>query len=368
MFRTNITQGNSCQAVSHKTSLATQEGFCVDPVDVKFSSTSAFLEISTGELKVFVELPDESHRVLFYSIDLKMTLTREIKSVVDFDGSVTQEWYSDNNESIYGMGQYVNGELNYRAAPLQLIQYNTEAVVPFFVSTRQYGILWDNYAWGMFNSPENELDVNSTSFVPRESGTYWFYVVDVSAVWDTGEFTLSLTDSISKTIHTCEHKLHNMPNSVSCKFKKLEAKRSYIVSFSQSRMRAPKVFYNSMETYLKTSLHAKSGNVIDYYFVHGKTVDGTIKGYRIISGTAFMLPRWAYGFWQCKERYHTQEELLESARQFRNRSIPVDNIVQDWQYWGKLGWGPHWVSCYSKIYARLTKIHRTNLSILIREV
>ncbi|MEJ2567324.1 MAG: glycoside hydrolase family 31 protein, partial [candidate division WOR-3 bacterium] len=52
-----------------------------------------------------------------------------------------------------------------------------------------------------------------------------------------------------------------------------------------------------------------------------------------------MLPRWAYGFWQCRERYTSGTHLVETVREFRRRNLPMDVIVQDWQYWGNNGWG-----------------------------
>lgn len=60
--------------------------------------------------------------------------------------------------------------------------------------------------------------------------------------------------------------------------------------------------------------------------------------YRDLTGPAPLLPRWAYGFWQCRERYASQQQILDTAAEFRTRKIPVDVLVQDWQYWGKYGW------------------------------
>ena len=62
----------------------------------------------------------------------------------------------------------------------------------------------------------------------------------------------------------------------------------------------------------------------------------------ILQSAASMYAKWAYGFWQCKEHYHTQQELTDAAHKFRELAIPVDNFVQDWHYWGNEGWGPHW--------------------------
>ena len=72
---------------------------------------------------------------------------------------------------------------------------------------------------------------------------------------------------------------------------------------------------------------------IDYYFFFGDDIDAVISGYREATGAAPMLGKWAYGYWQSKERYRTADELLSVAREYRERRIPIDNIVQDWAYW-----------------------------------
>ncbi len=77
---------------------------------------------------------------------------------------------------------------------------------------------------------------------------------------------------------------------------------------------------------------------VDYYLIAGKDMGEVIKGYRKATGQAPMFGKWAYGYWQSKERYKTGSELLSIAKEYREKKIPVDNIVQDWQYWGKYGW------------------------------
>jgi len=67
-------------------------------------------------------------------------------------------------------------------------------------------------------------------------------------------------------------------------------------------------------------------------------LNGVISGYRQLTGEAPLFPKWAYGYWQCRERYSSQQEILDTATEFRKRNIPVDALVQDWQYWGKYGW------------------------------
>ena len=83
------------------------------------------------------------------------------------------------------------------------------------------------------------------------------------------------------------------------------------------------------------------GSAIDYYFIAGASQDEVISGYRTLTGKAVMLPRWAYGFWQSRQRYTTQKELLDVAAEYRRRKIPIDNIVLDWFYWKEDAWGSH---------------------------
>jgi len=79
----------------------------------------------------------------------------------------------------------------------------------------------------------------------------------------------------------------------------------------------------------------EAADLIDYYYISGDDMDDVIRGYRDATGQAPMPGKWAYGYWQSKERYKTQEEVLSVAEEFRRRNIPVDNIVQDWMYWGE---------------------------------
>ncbi len=78
---------------------------------------------------------------------------------------------------------------------------------------------------------------------------------------------------------------------------------------------------------------------MDYFFIYGPKFDELVARIRSLTGSAAMLPKWAYGYWQSKEHYKTQEELVNVARGYRERSIPIDVIVQDWKYWPGEQWG-----------------------------
>ncbi|MBN2807294.1 MAG: DUF5110 domain-containing protein [Prolixibacteraceae bacterium] len=81
------------------------------------------------------------------------------------------------------------------------------------------------------------------------------------------------------------------------------------------------------------SFWSDMANNIDYYFVAGENMDQVIAGYRALTGKAPMYGKYAFGYWQSKEHYDTQEELLTVARKYRKLNIPIDNMIQDWDYW-----------------------------------
>ena len=100
----------------------------------------------------------------------------------------------------------------------------------------------------------------------------------------------------------------------------------------------------------------------------GKNMDGVIAGYRNLTGQAPMYGKWAYGYWQSKEHYATRDELLGIAQKYRTRQIPIDGIVQDWNYWGG---NTNWSSMFfdEKTYPNpkemIDILHRENFHLMI---
>ena len=82
-----------------------------------------------------------------------------------------------------------------------------------------------------------------------------------------------------------------------------------------------------------TSFSSEVGDCIDYYFMYGKSMDGTIACMRDLTGQVPLFPLWTWGYWQSKERYTSQKELVETVRHYRELNVPLDGIIQDWQYW-----------------------------------
>jgi alpha-D-xyloside xylohydrolase len=83
-----------------------------------------------------------------------------------------------------------------------------------------------------------------------------------------------------------------------------------------------------------TSFKSEVGDCIDYYFMNGGNADGVIACMRDLTGQAPMFPLWVYGFFQSKERYKSQDELVNVVKKYRELKVPLDGIIQDWQYWG----------------------------------
>ena len=85
-------------------------------------------------------------------------------------------------------------------------------------------------------------------------------------------------------------------------------------------------------------LWSEMGDCIEFYFTAGNNADQVIANYRQLTGVAPLLPRWAFGYWQSKERYKTQQETKNIAQRYRKERIPIDVIVQDWEWWEPGKW------------------------------
>jgi alpha-D-xyloside xylohydrolase len=88
------------------------------------------------------------------------------------------------------------------------------------------------------------------------------------------------------------------------------------------------------DNYTETSFKSEVGECADYYFMYGGNADGVVSNMRELTGKAPMFPLWTFGFWQSKERYKSQDEIVDVVKKYRELNIPLDGIIQDWQYWG----------------------------------
>lgn len=269
---------------------------------------------------------------------------------------VRQDFRLTPGEAIYGLGQRQEGFLNLRDIPVRLLQANTNIAIPFLVSTNGYGLLWNNAALTDFNPTTQpiQLDANGTgTFKTGAEGEYGFLLSGNSR----GKLQLSVNDEKVIDIQNMW-----MPWSASGKIH-LEANTTYPVKAetggdTELSVRTPS---ESM------AFQSEVGRAVDYYFIFGPEPNQVIAQYREFTGAAPMLPRWAYGFWQCRERYSSQQQILDTAADFRARKIPVDALVQDWQYWGKYGWNAMRFdeSAYPDPAKMMDELHRQDLHLVI---
>jgi alpha-D-xyloside xylohydrolase len=232
--------------------------------------------IETGYLKVKASLSTGNIQFLDKSgKNLLQENGREIipTSVLDEKtNNIKQKFILSDTEALYGLGQHQEGNMNLRGKTVDLYQVNMKVSVPVLVSTKGYGIFWDNTSLSKFTDNSQGME-------------FWSEV----------------------------------------------------------------------------------GDGIDYYFIAGSTIDEVISGYRTLTGQVPMFPKWAYGFFQSKERYRTQNEVLGIVDEFRRRQVPLDVIVQDWFYWDPQKWGSHYMdrNRYPDPVKMNRAVHERNAKIII---
>jgi alpha-D-xyloside xylohydrolase len=352
---------------------------------------SARISLETGE----IEFRDSAGNLLVKELSGGGKRLESATVMDEETYHVRQVFESPEDEAFYGLGQHQNGLMNVKGHNVDLKQYNLVSVVPFLISSRNYGILWDNtsrtkygdvrdfepissslklfdaqgnsggftaeyFSDNNFSAPmvsRVESIINHESlqdqegypegFEPNGRGsvrwsgsiqsdiagvhTLRFYFSNYAKLWIDGEL---MVDSWRQNWCPWE-RLVQLPMEAG---KRYSVKLEWIPNggYVGLKHRGPAIDpANTM------SLSSEVGDAIDYYVIQGDNVDQIISGYRSLTGQAPMMPKWAMGLWQCRERYKTQEELLGVVREFRERGLPLDNIVQDWNYWPEDQWGSH---------------------------
>lgn len=340
--------------------------------------------------------------------------------------TVRQVFETSEDEGFYGLGQHQADEWNYRGKNEELYQYNTKISVPFVVSSKGYGILWDSYSLCRWGDPRDYAQLGDVftlrdkdgaegaitgtytpatgeSLVRREASLCQEYLItpDCERVYGAPEdfefsgskvlYEGSLEPSETGTYRFLLYyagytKVYVDGNEVvpeiwrtawnpnSHKFaveleagKKADLRIEWVpdgsVSYCGLRVLSPV----PEEEQNRMSWWGEMQQQIDYYFIAGQSMDDAISGYRTITGKAQIMPKWAMGYWQCRERYRTQDELLQTLKEMRERHIPVDNIVQDWQYWEDDAWGSHEFdkTRYPDPKAMVDSIHAMNAHFMI---
>ncbi|WP_127124567.1 TIM-barrel domain-containing protein [Pseudoflavitalea rhizosphaerae] len=268
-----------------------------------------------------------------------------------------QSFISPEDEFLFGLGQFQDGHYNLRNISRKLIQVNTQIAIPFLLSSKRYGILWHQYGLTYFN-PADQLvpltkklktsDTNQEAEVTTTTGTQ--RINQQQSVHEgkfniekDGEYIVMLDLGNMDNRHLLlvdEKPLIDqsnlwLPPAVSKKiFLKAGEHTVQVVCKSSN---TPVLSWKKAEN--ETVFRSPEAKMLDYVVFHGNNTDEIIADYRNLSGNVPMLPLWAFGFWQCRERYTSGEHLVNTVKEFRKRKLPLDVIVQDWQYWGKYGWG-----------------------------
>ncbi len=304
---------------------------------------------------------------------------------------IQQKWRAQKDESLYGLGQMQLGAVDIKGYDLDLWQHNTNVVVPFLVSSKGYGILWDNTSFTRFGDLRPFTAIPAADLYDADGkpgGLTVAPAADSQPPWQTADLCIHPGMSQAELEHS-ESKAGDRtgkqkswtgsilaPTTGDYQFRAYSNggirvwfdgklvmnhwRQKWLTSNDQIRVHldAGQKYsiriendpeqQDTLEFVWKTpapdddtSLWSQVGDGIDYYFVYGPSIDEVIAGYRLLTGKATMLPNWAFGLWQSRQRYETSQQSLDVVKEFRERQIPFDNIVQDWQYWHVDAWGSH---------------------------
>jgi len=322
-------------------------------LEIKAKNIVVILDKQTGKLsfadhsgKIFLNEAEGSRKLVPDSVKGEPCFLAE------------QKFVSPPDEHLFGLGQFQDGHYNLRNVSRRLTQVNSQISIPFIYSSKGYGLLWHQYGLTDFNPTDNFItlekqkqstpgnnqvaEVTTTSGTQKVSQNQSLYLGKFKVLKD-GIYSifLDLGDMGNRQYVVIDGKpcidQSNMwlPPTVSTLLNLKAGEHQIQVVCKSSN--TPKVSWNLSDNL--TTLRSPNTRLLDYVVFYGPSADSIIATYRNLSGNVPMFPLWAYGFWQCRERYSSSTHLVETVKEFRKRNIPMDVIVQDWQYWGKYGWG-----------------------------
>lgn len=363
-----------------------------EKVSLKTKALIAEVNLKTGAV-VFFDI--NKNRIL----GEKPVTGRSLHPVV-FDGKrsyhIIQTFQTSSDDAYYGLGQHQDDVFNYKGQQVNLFQNNTEVAIPFLISNKNYGILWDNYSLTTVGDTRSFHPLSHLKLFSKNNEQGWLTASYSNDKNKPGDVAIQRAETIINFEFLNDSRLH-LPNefkpangivvwegSISSDFTGIHKLRftygGYIKVWINDKLLldrwrkawnpAPALLDVNLGKAQKASIRiewipegdesyislkwqepanpkdrntfgfsSEAGQQIDYYFIYGKNMDEVISGYRTLTGKATMVPKWALGFWQSRERYKTQEEVLSTVAEFRKRKIPLDNIVLDWSYWKENDWG-----------------------------
>jgi alpha-D-xyloside xylohydrolase len=338
--------------------------------------------------KITVELNKQTGTLSFADNSGKIFLSEKANSRKLIPDSVMgepcffteQSFESPTDEYLFGLGQFQDGHFNLKNISRKLTQVNSQISIPFIYSSKGYGLLWHQYGLTDFNPADNFIAIekdksttgnNQFAEVTTTSGTQ---KVLQDQVLYTGKF-ITPTDglySLFLDLGDMDNRQYVVIDGKPCIDIKnfwlpptanalvdLKAGEHQVQLICKSN-NTPKLSWKLTEN--STMFRSPNAKLLDYVVFYGPSADSVIAAYRNLSGNVPMLPRWAYGFWQCRERYTSGKNLVETVEEFRKKNMPIDVIVQDWQYWGNSGWGvPQFDTAnYSNPKGFIKAIHNLN--------
>ena len=259
------------------------------------------------------------------------------------------------DEFLYGLGQFQDGYSNVRGLSRRLTQVNTQISIPMLLSSKGYGILWNNYGLTEFNpcnqrvqltkrqeaGQREEVNVTSTEGGRREIRERHIFEASID-IKETGDYALLL--DVGQKMARRHNLVIDGETVIDMQNLWLPPTASTIVhldaghhtlSAELTKDDVPVLYYGLVTD--ETVFRSPVANAVDYTIFVG-TPDEIIATYRELTGTCPQMPQWALGYIHCRERFHSSEEILQTANRFRDEKLPLSVIVQDWQYWGKYGW------------------------------
>ena len=331
--------------------------------DVKYKQKETDSQVIITTKKMMVVVDKASGTPKFFSINGK-----EQKAVLaELSHSLTASTLHDDatniacltldspeDECLYGLGQFQDGYLNVRGLSRRLTQVNTQISMPMILSSRGYALLWNNYGLTEFNQgtksvvmsragegKETEVNVTSTEGGKMERRREGNFLTDIeiaeegdySFLLDVGQ-TMARKHNLSIDGNTIIN-LQNtwLPPTTSTIYHLTAGKHTITADLTNNDK--PTLHYAKVEN--TTRFMSPVAEAVDYTVFVG-SADEAITTYRSLTGNSPMQPLWAFGYVHCRERFHSTDEILSTANTFRQKQLPMDVMVQDWQWWGKYGW------------------------------
>ena len=280
------------------------------------------------------------------------------------DGQATLAFDSPKDEFLFGLGQFQDGYSNVRGLSRRLTQVNTQISIPMLLSSKGYGVLWNNYGMTEFNpcsqsvrlerkvesGKRNEngqevgkevVDVTSTTGNKKEVRERHIFEAELN-IEEAGNYALLLDvgQKMARRHNLCIDgvpviEIQNVWLPPTASKIVLLDKGRHTLTAELTKDDQPTVYYNKVKD--ETVLRSPVATAVDYTVFVG-TPDEIIATYRELTGPCPEMPKWALGYIHCRERFHSSQEILETANRFKQEGMPVSMLVQDWQWWGKYGW------------------------------